>query len=116
MGNIINSVFFQKRTKRTIMFNSPIIGVGNTNEIPIDIFIWPFVTLFGGNILLGILVRIFGKKDNSWIDAWWSISFLIPNLVIIFLRQLYMSSGMYFFPLYLSVTPRMWLITLCQAI
>ena len=54
--------------------------------IPARYFIWPLVTLFGGNMLLGVLVQLFGKKDNSWIDAWWSLSFLLPNVVILVMR------------------------------
>ena len=37
-------------------------------------------------MIIGVLVQIFGKKDNSWIDAWWSLSFLLPNLVILIMR------------------------------
>lgn len=66
------------------MFDAPIIE--ELGKIPTDFFIWPLVALFAGNITLGIIVQIFGKKDNSWIDAWWSISFLIPNIVVWILR------------------------------
>lgn len=57
-------------------------------NFPAKYIIWPLVSLFGGNMLLGVLVQLFGKKDNSWIDAWWSLSFLIPNLIILIMRAI----------------------------
>jgi len=51
-----------------------------------DFYIWPLITLFSGNFLLGIWAQLFGKKDNSWIDVMWAISFVTPNLVILKLR------------------------------
>lgn len=57
-------------------------------------------------MLLGVIVQIFGKKDNSWIDAWWSLSFLIPNVVVLILRAI---DG---YP----ISARMWLITSCVAL
>ena len=72
-------------------------------------FIWPIVALFGGNMLLGVIVQIFGKKDNSWIDAWWSLSFLIPNVVVLILRATYGRFGP-------PISARMWLITSCVAL
>merc|ERR1740130_428146 len=83
--------------------------VWSGNSIPAEFFIWPIVALFGGNILLGVIVQIFGKKDNSWIDAWWSLSFLIPNVVVLILRATY---GPYGVP----ISARMWLITSCVAL
>lgn len=64
------------------------------------------VSIFGCNILLGIVVQICGKKDNSWIDAWWSLSFLIPNVVVLVMRAI----DEY------PISARMWLITACVAI
>ena len=84
------------------MLDAPIVKGG----ISPDYFIWPLVTLFGGNMLLGLLVQIFFKKDNSWIDAWWSLSFLLPNIVIFIIRAV---NGV-------GITARMWLITSCVAI
>jgi steroid 5-alpha reductase family enzyme len=55
-----------------------------------------------------VLVQLFGKKDNSWIDAWWSLSFLMPNIVILIIRGV--DGGVDL------ITPRMWLITACVAI
>ena len=79
--------------------------------IPTEWFIWPIVALFGGNMLLGVIVQIFGKKDNSWIDAWWSLSFLIPNVVVLILRATYgrVKGG-------IPISARMWLITSCVAL
>lgn len=71
--------------------------------LPNDFIIWPLVTIFAGNLLLGIIVQICGKKDNSWIDAWWSMSFLLPNIVVLIVRASY---GYY-------VSLRMILITTC---
>ena len=84
------------------MFDAPIVK----GQISPDYFIWPLVTLFGGNMLLGLLVQIFFKKDNSWIDAWWSLSFLLPNIVVFIIRAV---NG-------IGITARMWLITSCLAI
>lgn len=83
-------------------------------EMPYGFFVWPLVALFGGNILLGVWVQLFGKKDNSWIDAWWSMSFLVTNIVVLILRathgvELPGEGNMY------AITPRMWLITSCVA-
>lgn len=89
------------------MFDAPIIE--DFGSLPAELIIWPLVVLFAGNISLGIIVQIFGQKDNSWIDAWWSISFLIPNLVVIIIRETKWKE------LY-ATTPRMWLITSCEAI
>lgn len=88
------------------MFDKPIIP---NESIPSEFFVWPLVSIFGCNIILGIIVQIFGKKDNSWIDAWWSLSFLIPNVVVLIIRA---SKG---YP-YDSISGRMWLITSCVAI
>lgn len=80
-----------------------------TKDLPSEVFLWPLLSIFGCNILLGIIVQIFGKKDNSWIDAWWSLSFLIPNVVVLVIR----ASQPY--P-YNRINLRMWLITACVAI
>ena len=67
------------------MFNDPILA---SDMIEAKYFVWPLIALFGGNMLLGVIVQICGKKDNSWIDAWWSLSFLVPNVVILIMRAL----------------------------
>jgi steroid 5-alpha reductase family enzyme len=36
----------------------------------------PFVVVIGGNSLFFVFCSI--VKDNSWIDAWWGISFILP--------------------------------------
>ena len=83
-----------------------------SNEIPSKFFFAPILAVFGGNILLGILVQIFFKKDNSWIDAWWSISFLIPNILVLILRGTAPEEEMPF----RYISARMWLITACVAL
>lgn len=64
------------------------------------------MSVFAGNMLLGIIVQIFGKKDNSWIDAWWSLSFLIPNIVVLIMRSIDER----------HIPARSWLITSCVAL
>ena len=54
-----------------------------------EMFIYPLVTLFAGNILLYLFVNgPWGKRDNSWIDVMWSLSFCTPNAVILILRAM----------------------------
>lgn len=65
-----------------MVFDAPIV-----NDVSWEFFVWPIVTLFAGNWALGIWVQIFGKKDNSWIDVMWSISFLLPNITVLILRS-----------------------------
>ena len=53
-----------------------------------DLYLYPLVALFGGNTLLFIVCQTpLGKRDNSWIDAMWGISFVIPNVVLILMRD-----------------------------
>jgi steroid 5-alpha reductase family enzyme len=87
------------------MFNDPVLG----EEVTYDFFLWPLVTVFAGNLLLGVIVQLCGKKDNSWIDAWWSVSFLLPNIVVFILRAVKGGDAY-------AITARMWLITACEAI
>jgi len=77
--------------------------------------LWPLVFLFVGNITLGIIVQICGKKDNSWIDAWWSLSFLIPNIVVLVIRAIKNGESKDDDKTW-AITPRMWLITACEAV
>lgn len=52
-------------------------------------FIYPLITLFTGNILLFLFCQSpWGKRDNSWIDAMWSLSFVTPNAVVLILRHI----------------------------
>jgi steroid 5-alpha reductase family enzyme len=52
-------------------------------------YIYPLVTLFAGNFLLYLLVNgPCGKKDNSWIDVMWGISFCTPHMVIFGMRSM----------------------------
>jgi len=52
------------------------------------VYFWaPIATLFGCNWLLGIWVQCFGKRDNSWIDVMWSVSFMLPNFTVLVIRM-----------------------------
>ena len=51
-----------------------------------ELFAWPLVTLFTGNFLLGIWAQLCGKKDNSWVDVMWGISFVTPNITALLVR------------------------------
>merc|ERR1712086_601745 len=99
---IINFCLLKKRTKNK-MFDALIQPSDN---ITYEFILAPLVTVFAGNMLLGVIVQICGKKDNSWIDSWWSISFLLPNIAVLILRAV-KGTDEY------AITPRMWLITAC---
>jgi steroid 5-alpha reductase family enzyme len=64
------------------------MGLPNEQYMPTaEMYYAPVVALFAGNILLYIFVNNpWGKRDNSWIDVMWSLSFCIPNVVIMILR------------------------------
>ena len=49
----------------------------------------PTVVVFSGNFLFFFWCQY--KKDNSWIDAFWGLSFLFPNLALVIKR--YADSG-----------------------
>ena len=52
-----------------------------------EYFYSPIIALMIGNTLLYLFCQSrWGKRDNSWIDVMWSISFCIPNAVILALR------------------------------
>lgn len=53
----------------------------NSDQIP-----YLVAAVLGANTLLFILVHIFTKRDNSWIDAMWAMCFCIPNALIWGLR------------------------------
>lgn len=54
--------------------------------MPGEYFAYAALTLFIGNTLLFLVVQICGKKDNSWIDVMWSLSFCFPQITIWILR------------------------------
>merc|ERR1712086_845536 len=65
-----------------MVFEAPIIAS------PDAVFFWaPVVTILVSNWLLGIWVQCFGKRDNSWIDVMWSLSFMIPNFIVLIIRS-----------------------------
>jgi len=45
----------------------------------------PSAVVFGGNSLFFLWCQ--HKEDNSWIDAWWSFSFILPNLALFCARM-----------------------------
>lgn len=51
-----------------------------------DQWVFPIIALFLGNTILFFVVQLFCKRDNSWIDCMWGLSFAIPNAVIWALR------------------------------
>ena len=55
-------------------------------QIDLEYFIYPAIAVFATNILLYIYCQTLGKKDNSWIDSMWGLSFVIPHMVIFGLR------------------------------
>jgi len=62
------------------------------------LFVFPLLTMFAWNMFFGICVQIWGKKDNSWMDVNYGITFLIPNTYILIARRD-------------EITPRMILVT-----
>ena len=54
-----------------------------------EMFDYPIISVFAGNILLFLFCQSrFGKRDNSWIDVMWSLSFVAPNALLLFLRYI----------------------------
>ena len=52
-----------------------------------DMWIWPVVVLISGNSLLFMFCQSpWGKRDNSWIDVMWSLSFVTPNIFLLIYR------------------------------
>lgn len=78
-------------------------GKDTTLNQPEDYMFWvPVAAVFTCNSLLYLFCQLCGKRDNSYIDTMWSLSFIIPNVIVIILRNL---SGE------LELTPRMIAIT-----
>lgn len=65
-----------------------------------EMWLYPIYAVWAAMTVLYLLVQIFTKRDNSWIDVMWSQGFCIPNAIILALR-----GGD-------NITPRMWLITI----
>ena len=54
-----------------------------------EMLVYPIISVFVGNILLFLFCQSrWGKRDNSWIDVMWSISFVTPNAVVLILRYI----------------------------
>lgn len=63
--------------------------------------IWyPVLAVWACLTVLYLLVQLFTQRDNSWIDAFWSLAFCIPNAIILSMRGED------------NITPRMWLISI----
>lgn len=45
----------------------------------------PCMSVFACNALMYVFCQF--KKDNSWIDVWWGISFIVPNAVLMGLQH-----------------------------
>lgn len=70
-----------------------------------EMFVYPLITLFAGNILLFLFCQSpWGKRDNSWIDAMWSLSFVTPNAVVLILRLIESENNEE-----AKITARMWI-------
>jgi len=69
-------------------------------------FYIPLIIVFGGNALFFIFCQI--KKDNSYIDAYWGISFLLPLVGLLIKR--YAQAGK---P---DPDARCWVVVACVAI
>ena len=52
------------------------------NNPPAEMYYIPIGSMFAANMLLGLWAQIFSKRDNSWIDVMWGITFVIPNVII----------------------------------
>merc|ERR1711990_449917 len=73
---------------RINLFDNHMI-LGDQYEPTTEMFLYPTITLFTGNILLFLFCQSpWGKRDNSWIDAMWSLCFVTPNAVIFILRAM----------------------------
>jgi len=78
-------------------------GKDTTLNEPTEAMIWvPIAAVFTCNSLLYLFCQFFGKRDNSYIDTMWSLSFIIPNAIIQIMRIVFNDMG---------ITPRMVAIT-----
>ena len=59
------------------------IGEPLANHQAIDFWL-PVVVVFAGNTLFYLFCQL--KKDNSWIDVFWGITFILPLLTILGLK------------------------------
>ena len=50
------------------------------------LFYIPAAALFVCITALFLWCQIWGKRDNSWIDSFWGITFIIPNIIIWIMR------------------------------
>lgn len=54
------------------------------NVEAIDIWL-PIVSVFACNMILFVIAQI--KKDNSIIDVWWGPCFIVPNVLILSVKN-----------------------------
>jgi steroid 5-alpha reductase family enzyme len=76
-----------------------------------EMWVWPIVALFAMNTLLCVIVQIFCKRDNSWVDFSWGPQFIVPNLVIWIVKAKAWSGLEPILHASDAITPRMVLIT-----
>merc|ERR1712070_327245 len=75
--------------KKTEMTFTELFEPSERYEPTKEMFYWPIITVFAGNVLLFLFCQSpWGKRDNSWIDVMWSLSFCTPNAVLLILRYL----------------------------
>jgi len=55
-----------------------------TGEVDLWDFLLPLLVVFIGNLLFGVFCQI--VKDNSWIDVYWGITFILPILALFIKR------------------------------
>ncbi len=48
-------------------------------------FALPCAAVFACNSLMYLFCQ--AKKDNSFIDVWWGLSFIVPNLMLVYLQM-----------------------------
>jgi len=65
-------------------FPSP---AADQNEHLIELILYSALSVFIFNSIGWIYCQTLGKRDNSYIDIMWGISFIIPNMIIILLRS-----------------------------
>ena len=82
-------------------FPSPIANQENNWEV----FVYPVLTVFISNIILFIICQTVYKRDNSYIDIWWGLSFCLP-LIAVWVIRIYMYEQIS------SPTYRMYLVTI----
>ena len=70
--------------KLLMTFPSP---AADQSEHLIELILYSALAIFIFNSTGWLLCQTLGKRDNSYIDIMWGISFIIPNILIILLRS-----------------------------